>query len=151
MTNRGLMSNRPSSLLHRCTWCVVILLLGFCLTSCRSTNNPSKLPFGFLDTPVGGQPIQGKARVSGWAISEDGIQSVEVYVNRDFVGRATIGEARPDVARVYPNLTGSGSSGWSLTLDASLLPEGKRELTVQTRSKRGAYRDLASIPITIIH
>jgi Bacterial Ig domain len=145
------MSNPPSSLRLRGTWWTVVFLLGFCLTSCQNRDNPSKLPFGFLDRPVGGQAIHGNAPVSGWAISEDGIQSVEIYIDRDFVGRATIGEARPDVAKIYPNLTDSGSSGWSLTLDESLLSEGNHELTVQIRSKRGAYRDLTSIPITIVH
>jgi hypothetical protein len=145
------MSNPLSSLRLRGMWWMVIFLLGLCLTSCQSAKTPGKLPFGFLDQPVVGQPIQGKAPVSGWAISEDGIQSVEIYIDRDFVGQAAIGEARPDVAKVYPNLTDSGSSGWNLTVDANLLPEGIHELTVQIRSKRGAYRDLTSIPITITH
>lgn len=139
---------RLSYLRHCPMFCMAAFLL-MCWISCRSTAAPSKLPYGYLDGPVGEQVIRGTAPVSGWAVSEDGIESVAVYVDRNFIGRATIGQSRPDVAKVLPDLAESGSSGWSLLLDTALLAEGRHEITVQIRSKRGAYRDLPTVPVTV--
>ena len=111
----------------------------------------SKLPFGGVDTPQSEQKIAGKVDVAGWALSEEGIESVSIYVDRAFVTNCSTGLPRVDVSRKYPHMAGSGLSGWSVTFDSTNVLPGWHELTVQVRSKAGATRDLASLPILVQH
>jgi hypothetical protein len=125
----------------------------FMLNSCsrREPNAAilSKLPFGGVNSPQNEQKISGKVEVIGWALSEEGIESVSLYVDRAFVANCSLGLPRLDVAKVYPHMSGSGSSGWSTTLDSSNVPPGWHELIVQARSKSGTTRDLGSIPVLV--
>jgi hypothetical protein len=60
-----------------------------------------------------------------------------------------MGLPRPDVAQTYPNVHESGAAGWKATFDSTILLPNWHELTVQAKSKAGATRDLASLPILI--
>jgi len=133
---------------------IPILFVYLILTSCGGENKSARkivpnLPFGGVNAPVNGQKIAGKIDVVGWALAETGIESVSTYVDRTFVSSSATGLPRPDVAKAYPNVSGSDKAGWVLTLDTASFSPGWHELTVQARSKEGAVRDLASIPLMI--
>jgi large repetitive protein len=108
-----------------------------------------KLPFGGVNIPVSSQRITGKVDVAGWALAEAGIESVSIYVDRSFVAQCSTGLPRPDVAKAYPSVPGSGNAGWMVTVDSASFSAGWHELTVQAASKDGATRDLASFPILV--
>ena len=59
----------------------------------------SRLPFGVVDLPHSGETLRGTTRLGGWALSEDSIERVALYVDRNYVVAATLGGARPDVAK----------------------------------------------------
>jgi len=136
-----------------CLRTLVAIGLAFSLSSCRGKSDgelPSKmLPFGGVNSPVSQQIVVGKIDVSGWALSEAGIESVSIYVDRTFVVECATGQPRPDVARTYPKIADSGSSGWAVAVDAARFTIGWHEVTVQVKSKAGVTRDLASLPIVI--
>jgi len=98
---------------------------------------------------VSQQRVAGKVDVSGWALSETGIESVSIYVDRTFVADCSAGLLRPDVTKAYPNMLDSGVSGWKMTFDSTNLSPSWHELTVQVKSKDGATRDIASLPILV--
>lgn len=132
-------------------FCAILLIgMGFSLVSCAGQRKSEvKLPYGGVNVPVSGQAITGKVDVTGWALSEAGIESVSIYVDRTFVADCSTGLSRPDVAKAYPDMAASGVSGWTVTFDSTNFSPGWHDLTVQAKSKTGATRDLASLPILV--
>lgn len=130
---------------------VLLITLNAGLLSQTSSNakSPPKLPYGGVNFPASGQKIKGKVDLVGWALSESGIASVSIYLDRSFVADCSTGQARPDVAKAYPKVNGSGASGWKLTFDSAKFSPDWHELTIQARSRAGATRDLATLPILI--
>jgi hypothetical protein len=125
--------------------------LALFLTSCSSPEEkkPGKLPFGVMDTPHSGDTLRGVAVLSGWALSENGIQRVSVYIDRIYVMPAQIGGRRPDVAKAFPGITANEKSGWSASLDTAAFTPGVHEIVVQAMANDGATRDLASINVNV--
>ena len=131
---------------------ILVVGVGLSFASCGQQRKldgkvAPRLPFGGVNVPVSQQKIAGKMDVTGWAVSEAGIESVSIYVDRAFVAPCATGLPRPDVAKAYPDMPNSGASGWTATVDSARFAPGWHELTVQARTKDGATRDLVSLPI----
>jgi hypothetical protein len=141
------------SLRSRC--CLIGLMI--CLVAClacggkpaESGTSLSRLPFGSLDIPRSGETVTGTVGIGGWALSEDGISRVAIYVDRSYVLAATLGGPRPDVAKIYPTIPDAASSGFNAALDTSSFPAGSHEIVVQAYSKLGASRDIGTATVTI--
>jgi hypothetical protein len=130
---------------HNSRFRAIALVLICFLLSCSDSKRTATLPFGGVNSPGGGQKLQGAVEVIGWALADDGIDSVSLYVDRAFYAKASIGLPRADVAAAYPKATRGADSGWSATLDTAKFSSGWHELTVQAVSKAGTTRDLASL------
>jgi uncharacterized repeat protein (TIGR03803 family) len=97
---------------------------------------PSGPPFGSFETPSDGiSGVKGAIAVTGWALSDNGVDHVELWrdpVNGDpapaangkiFIGNATfVAGARPDVQALYPNLPRSDRAAWGYMLLTNALP-----------------------------
>jgi hypothetical protein len=114
-----------------------------------SDSNRNVIPVGAVDAPLPGSAVRGTLVAGGWALSEDGIQSVDLYIDRNFAGTTIPDMDRPDVAKIYPALTGGVAPGWKLSIDLSKVPPGSHELTFQARSRKSAARDLASFRVAV--
>jgi hypothetical protein len=85
-------------------------------------------PFGNFATPVDGSAVASSIPVTGWALDDIGIQSVNIYRgtglgDRIYIGRATLVEgARPDVAAAYPGYPQNSRAGWGYMLLTNFLP-----------------------------
>lgn len=123
----------------------------FALGSCRHQSAASRppLPFGSVDIPAPKAVLQGPVQVAGWALSEQPIEEVAIYVDRKYIGDASLKLARPDVAAAKPGYKGSANSGWVTTLDTTSLAPGWHELVVQAKSQGGATRDLSTVPVFV--
>jgi N-acetylmuramoyl-L-alanine amidase len=84
--------------------------------------------FGSIDLPVEGGFFGGVVMVTGWALDPDGVTQVQVFVDGSFVGNATHGFSRPEVAADHPGLPQSASAGWSFPLDTRGLSDGHHQL-----------------------
>ena len=94
-------------------------------------------------------PRTGKIAVNGWALAQSGIVRIEV----GFPGAAVEGHwgiVRPDVARSFPDVPDSRSSGFSAEIDASAVTNGLHILQVKAFSRSGAVREI-QVPIRIDH
>jgi hypothetical protein len=110
-----------------------------------SSNSHPKLPLGYIDAPKPGatsSKASGALELSGWALSESGIDSVSVYVDGIYSVNATIKIARADVQKAYPNMRDAASGGWWASLPLASIPAGVHDLTVQLKAGSGAIRDL---------
>jgi hypothetical protein len=94
-------------------------------------------PFGGFDRTVAGHQISGRKPLHGWALDDDGIESVDIYVDGDAVGRADYGRARPGVVEHFPGYPDTAAAGWAFNLDTTQFLNKSHRITVRLRSKTG--------------
>ncbi|MEC1522774.1 Ig-like domain-containing protein [Neobacillus niacini] len=103
---------------------------------------------GFLDKPVSGATLYGTQSVYGWFLDESGVEAIEILMDGVVVGRASYGDARPDVERFYPQYN-NGRSGFHFALDTTKFADGQHTLTVREFGKNGTVTPLSDRTITI--
>ncbi|MBF0458626.1 MAG: glycosyltransferase [Nitrospirae bacterium] len=76
--------------------------------------------------------------IRGWALSEDGIKTVEVSIDGTPIGQAVYGSARPDIRAAFPESENALNSGFCLfkTLEPPLT-EGNHQLETKITSNDG--------------
>ena len=115
--------------------CAVALLV---TGACRQVRNQAMLPDGYLDTPANGAQISEITPVMGWALSEDGIESVSIYLDRRYVMEAKTGLSRPDVGQLHPQIPDAARSGWEADLKLDGVAGGVHTIAALIRSKANA-------------
>ena len=91
----------------------------------------------------------GKLVVRGWALTRSGVSRVEVHL-AGASASALFGEARPDIARRYPDVPGSRTAGFLAEIDTMGAPNGLHFLTIRAHSRSGSVREL-QVPVRIDH
>ena len=91
--------------------------------------------FGYIDTPLNYQFINGIFNVFGWAFDFNGVQRVEIDVDGQVVGNATYGLSRPDVPRNDPRAP-SSNLGFAFDLDTTRLSDSEHDLVVYVVDNR---------------
>ena len=80
-------------------------------------------PFGSFDGPANGSIVAGEVALTGWALDDAGVTSVDIYANGVFVGNPVfISGARPDVATAYWPYPSNARAGWGYMLLSNFLP-----------------------------
>jgi hypothetical protein len=130
---------------------ILILIIIIVGVACGTREGHAKLPAGYVDAPpMSGQAVfRGATPFEGWALADDGIEEVAVYIDRQFVAAAQTGVERPDVAKSLPKEPNAGRAGWRTSVDVSNFPAGVHEVVVQATAKNGAKRDIAAFQATI--
>jgi Bacterial Ig domain len=124
---------------------VVVAFLG----CSKGPGNGAKLPLGWFDVPVQNAAIKGTTILAGWALSEDGIADIEIYVDRVFLTKGKVSGARPDVVRQYPEFASVSDIEWNVQLETAQLAPGVHNITARAISKVGAIRDLGTVVVTV--
>lgn len=81
-------------------------------------------PFGLIGKLQGGNAASGVVALDGWALDDDGVESVDVTVDGVVVGRAVYGAASPDVAIVHPGFPGADEARFVFQLDTTRFLNG---------------------------
>jgi hypothetical protein len=131
---------------------VLTILMVVIIAACGSRRDHTKLPVGYVDgPPLSGQAVlRGATTFAGWALADDGIEEVAVYMDRQYVASARTGLERPDVARSLPKEPNAGKAGWQASVDVSNLPPGLHEFVVQATAQSGSKRDIGAFQATIV-
>jgi hypothetical protein len=89
-------------------------------------------PIGVVDTPANNANATGEIGMTGWALDDAGIASVDIFrspVGAEnpnalvFLGRAVfIRGARPDVQAAFPNMPDADNAGWGFMVLTNMLP-----------------------------
>jgi hypothetical protein len=92
-------------------------------------SGPEDVPFGQFDTPVDGSTVRGSVPVTGWALDDIGVQSVQIFREEGeslvYIGDAVfVDGARPDAALLYSNFPNSYCAGWGYMMLTNFLPNG---------------------------
>ena len=129
------------------------VILGICVLVLAATAPlRAAQPFGFLD----GKPDRtnsgaGLLGVVGWALDDDGIAAVDIYVDGDAVGRAAYGMGRPSVKKKFPNFPDSKAPGFGYFIDTTLFLNGMHKVEARVLTKRGETRFLNAIHLEFIN
>lgn len=84
-----------------------------------------------LEEPVNFGTASGVANVRGWAISDEGIDRIELLVDGQFAFDVPYGSERTDVQAEFPDVEGSLESGFGATFNYGNLGPGEHSLTVR--------------------
>jgi len=91
--------------------------------------------------PSGGDALSGLGAIKGWALSSDGVQSIDVSIDDNFLFNVPYGDARPDVGKAFPDIEGADTSGYSASFNFSRLEAGMHRLTVKATDSFGSVRE----------
>jgi hypothetical protein len=104
-------------------------------------------PIGAIDAP-GGEAIVGpQVTISGWALAAAGIRGVELRGD-GIALKASVGIARPDVAKAMPGFADAASAGFEFSGDLAAFPPSpgadRRVLHVVAIAKDGRETELGA-------
>jgi len=113
-------------------------VLGFALFAAAAIPVQAAVPFGVFEGLPGGQNAGGGILpLTGWALDDDGIERVEIYVNGVIAGIADIQQNRPDVDLAFPGYPDSARGGFGFLLDSSLYLNDLYTITARVTSNSG--------------
>ncbi len=105
--------------------------------SFKSLSAPTTLFRHALEEPVTDQTHMGVGNLRGWALADEGIARIEVYIDGAYAFDAPYGGQRNDVGSAFPDVSGSNLSGYSLAFNYSDLSPGNHEITAVAISGTG--------------
>lgn len=121
----------------------LVLLILTCAVVLTALPARAAEPFGHFGGILGGGNAgAGVLSLHGWALDDDGVASVDVYVDGQIVGRADYGGLRPDVAARHPGFAEAGTSGFTYQLDTTRFVNGLHSLAALVTSDTGERRFL---------
>ena len=85
---------------------------------------------GQLDEPADQGVYTGVGMIRGWALSEEGVERIEVYIDGRYAFDVPYGEPRADVGASFPDIDGSSTSGFSVPIYYSALSAGEHTISV---------------------
>jgi hypothetical protein len=109
---------------------------------------------GALDLRTGSTTVapSDSLRVSGWAMDpQDGapLSKVQILIDGNVAGNATLGIARPVIATLYPRIPNNLDSGWTFTMPASGLSFGTHTIAAVAYNSLNLSTTLRSVNITV--
>ncbi|MCH1601041.1 MAG: Ig-like domain-containing protein [Pseudomonadales bacterium] len=87
-----------------------------------------------LESPAESDTYSGVSTLRGWAVAEEGISKVDIYIDGNFFQSAPYGGKRDDVGSVFPDINNSGESGFALAFNFSDLSAGTHTIRVEAET-----------------
>lgn len=109
-------------------------------------------PFGQFGGIVGGgNSGAGLLPLHGWALDDNGVEAVDIYVDGTPAGRANYGRGRPGVTLKFPGFPDSAAPGFAFQIDTTRYLNGLHKVEARVRSKTGEIRTLNSRVLELIN
>ena len=97
-----------------------------------------------IEEPVRGAVYSGIRMVRGWAVSTDGIDKIEVFVDDRYLFDLPHGGPHSNAGKRFPNIEGSDKAGYATPLNYSALTAGDHTLTVRVTDNAGSITERTS-------
>jgi hypothetical protein len=108
----------------------------------------NQLPFGHVDTPPASAVVPPTFPVGGWAMDDEGIEAIRIYVDGKFKASSRLTVDRADVSKAfatYAHQTDRHGFNATVTIGAP----GTHKLLVQAVDVKGATRDIGQVDIVV--
>lgn len=122
-----------------------ILVISICLLGAVTAAPAAQAaePFGFFGGKAGGGNAgSGMIPIVGWALDDDGVRAVDIFVDGMPAGRAKYGRNRPGVTRRFPGFPDSDAAGFAMQLDTTRYLNGLHRVEARVTSQTGERRFL---------
>jgi hypothetical protein len=97
-----------------------------------------------LEEPVSGEIHGGIGNLRGWAVSSEGIEKIEIWIDGAYAFDAPYGGARSDVGGTFPDVNGSNKSGFSLAYGYGDLTPGSHTISAIAHTVTGETEESAA-------
>jgi hypothetical protein len=94
-----------------------------------------------LEEPQHGSVYSGIGNIRGWALSFEEVEKVELYIDGQLMGIIPYGGLRNDVGSKYPEIPGSGNSGFSMAFGYNGLTSGEHTVKARAISETGVFKE----------
>ena len=91
-----------------------------------------------IEEPAQSSVYSGIGMLRGWAVSSDGIDKIEVFINDKYAFDLPHGGPHRNAEFWFPNIPDSGSSGYSTPLNYSALGRGQHTVTLRVTDNFGS-------------
>jgi N-acetylmuramoyl-L-alanine amidase len=122
-----------------------ILVISICLLGALATAPAARAedPFGRLDGKAGGGNAgSGVIPIVGWALDDNGVRAVDIFVDGMPAGRAHYGRNRPGVTRRFAGFPDADAAGFAMRLDTTRYLNGLHRVEARVTSEVGERRFL---------
>lgn len=109
------------------------------------------VPFGYIDIPAESFVTDGLLGIEGWALDDQGVTRVEVFLDGRSLGPAAVGRPRPDVRQVFPSYPNAETSGYRLEASISPLSSGTHLILVEVTDTAGQRTVLGPRAINLVN
>jgi hypothetical protein len=99
---------------------------------------------GELEGPIAGKNISGVKPIYGWALDEEGISKVELFIDGAYACDIPHGGVREDIAAEHPQYPDADKSGFAMIWNYSAMSPGEHALKVRVHNLKGETLDLAT-------
>ena len=142
----------PIATLRRCLSITSLGLVVFaagCAGGAKKPDAANELPQGVIDIPAANQVVGRGVAVVGWAIDDQKVDCIDIYVDGHFRASTTPSVHRPDVLKAMPKYAHGADDtvGWQTAIDLGDEP-GPHVILAQAVDSSGATRDLG--PVTVV-
>ncbi len=90
-----------------------------------------------IEEPVDTGTASGVSNIRGWALSKDGIERLELFIDGNYVSTIPYGGNRRDVENAFPQIQNSIASGFGQTFNYGLLGSGPHTMSVHAYTNNG--------------
>jgi hypothetical protein len=97
-----------------------------------------------LNEPLNNGTQSGVGMIRGWALSEEGIEKIEVFIDGDYAFDVPYGDPRGDIGDAFPDIDGADKSGFSVPFRYSTLNAGQHTVSVVVTDAFGAQVERSS-------
>ena len=104
-------------------------------------------PLAVVEEPLANSQVSGKVSVSGCAMDDTAVASLDVYLDGVLAGHATYGGSRSDVGKDFPHAP--AAIGYGFSLDTSQYGNGAHTIEVRVLDSNGNLAVLQHVPVTI--
>ena len=127
------------------------LAIAGCQRPSSEPDPKNELPFGFIDAPTQGAGVGRQIQMYGWAMDDEGVKDVRIFVDGKYVARTTLTQARPDVSGAHGRYVhGNDTHGWALTITlGDAFQPGPHTILAQAVDTQGATRDIGAVTVSL--
>jgi len=111
------------------------------LKNLSNTNLPI---VGALESPSEGKRVLGLKTIHGWTLDGEGVSSVKLFIDGEYICDIPYGGSREDVREVHPDYPNAERGGFALVWNYSSLSPGAHLVQIEVQNMKGEILSLSA-------